>query len=93
MTHVMVTASLLLMTAGSLFLSFTFWIQFGVLGVFLGPLKTWSYIFYSLMFWLAWRTKPEVLASLHRDFSGQSYKKDEDIEVASTTETVTHLLE
>ena len=91
--HVSITASLLLMTTGALILSLTFWMQFGVLGFFLGPLKTWSYFFYSLMFWLAWRTKPEVLASLHRDFSGQSYKKDEDIEVASTTETVTHLLE
>ena len=95
LTHAMVTASLLLMTAGSLFLSFTFWIQFGVLGIFLGPLKTWSYIFYSLMFWLAWRTKPEFLTSLHRDLSGQGYKKDEDleIEVGSTTGTVTQLLE
>ena len=95
LAHFSVTASLLLMTAGSLFLSFTFWIQFGVLGIFLGPLKTWSYIFYSLMFWLAWRTKPEFLTSLHRDLNGQGYKKDEDlkIEEGSTTGTVAQLLE
>lgn len=94
LSHVSVTASLLLMTAGSLFLSFTFWVQFGVLGIFLGPLKTWSYIFYSLMFWSAWRTKPEFLTSLHRYISGQGYKKDEDeIEEGSITETVTQLLE
>lgn len=95
LAHFSVTASLLLMTAGSLFLSFTFWIQFGVLGIFLGPLKTWSYIFYSLMFWLAWRTKPEFLTSLHRDLNGQGYKKDEDLEIeeGSTTGTVAQLLE
>ena len=95
LAHVSVTASLLLMTAGSLFLSFTFWIQFGVLGIFLGPLKTWSYIFYSFMFWLAWRTKPEFLTSLHRDLNGQGYKKDEDLEIeeGSTTGTVAQLLE
>ena len=95
LAHFSVTASLLLMTAGSLFLSFTFWIQFGVLGIFLGPLKTWSYIFYSLMFWLAWRTKPEFLTSLHRDLNGQGYKKDEDLEIeeGSTAGTVAQLLE
>ena len=95
LAHVSVTASLLLMTAGSLFLSFTFWIQFGVLGIFLGPLKTWSYIFYSFMFWLAWRTKPEFLTSLHRDLNGQGYKKNEDLEIeeGSTTGTVAQLLE
>lgn len=94
LAHVSVMASLLLMTAGSLFLSLTFWVQFGVLGIFLGPLKTWSYIFYSLMFWLAWRTKPEFLTSLHRYINGQGYKKDEDlkIEEGSITGTVTQLL-
>merc|ERR1719220_3269450 len=42
----------------SVFLSLSFWMHFGALGFFFGPLKTWSYVFYGAMIWLA-ATLPE----------------------------------
>merc|ERR1712142_616115 len=33
----------------SIFMSLTFWLQFGIFGFVLGPLKTWSYFFYAAM--------------------------------------------
>ena len=56
--HAVAGVLLLMGLATSLFFSLTFWLSFGVLGFFLGPLKTWSYVFYSAMFWLA-ATLPE----------------------------------
>ena len=46
--------------------SITFWMEYGVLGFILGPLKTWSYVFYSVMFLLAWRTGDKHLAEGYR---------------------------
>jgi hypothetical protein len=56
--HLAAGLLLLLGLAGALFLSLTFWLQFGFMGFFLGPLKTWSYVFYGLMVWVA-ATLPE----------------------------------
>ena len=54
---------LLLVTGLSLLTSLTFWLQYGVMGVLLGPLKTWSYVFYGVMMVLAWRAGKRHLAS------------------------------
>ena len=64
--HIVITTLLLLMTAFSLFTSVTFWLEYGVLGFILGPLKTWSYVFYCVMFLLAWRTGDRHLAEGYR---------------------------
>jgi len=52
--HVSFCGCLLFVVMFSIYFSITFWLQFGIMGFVLGPLKTWSYIFYSAMFWLAW---------------------------------------
>ena len=52
--HALAALALLLATAVSVFFSLSFWLQFGVLGFLLCPLKTWSYVFYPLLFYLAW---------------------------------------
>ena len=57
---------LLIVTAFSLLTSLNFWCQYGVLGFLLGPLKTWSHLFYCLIFLLAWRTGDNHLAQGYR---------------------------
>ena len=57
---------LIIVTAFSVLTSLNFWLQYGVLGVLLGPLKTWSYVFYCLVFLLAWRTGDTHLARGYR---------------------------
>merc|ERR1712141_734479 len=64
--HIVMSTLLLIMTVFSLLTSITFWMEYGVLGFILGPLKTWSYVFYSVMFLLAWRTGDKHLAEGYR---------------------------
>ena len=64
--HIVMSTLLLIMTVSSLLTSITFWMEYGVLGFILGPLKTWSYVFYSVMFLLAWRTGDKHLAEGYR---------------------------
>jgi len=58
LSHALAALALLLATAVSVFFSLSFWLHFGALGFFLGPLKTWSYVFYPLLFYLAWTLPP-----------------------------------
>ena len=82
--HVAISVSLLLMMAFSVFLSLSFWNQFGSLGFLLGPLKTWSYVFYSAMFWLAWRSSADRLAAVHRVLTKEKEKnEDEDVSTSA----------
>ena len=84
MRHVAISVSLLLMMAFSVFLSLSFWHQFGSLGFLLGPLKTWSYVFYSAMFWLAWRSSADRLAAVHRVLTKEKEKiEDEDVSTSA----------
>ena len=84
MRHVAISVSLLLMMAFSVFLSLSFWNQFGSLGFLLGPLKTWSYVFYSAMFWLAWRSSADRLAAVHRVLTKEKEKnEDEDVSTSA----------
>ena len=78
--HILHGVLLILMMSGSIFLSITFWLQHGVLGFFLGPLKTWSYVFYSVMFVLAWKTKTEIFTNYIRVISRESKEKKNDDE-------------
>ena len=64
--HIIIFTLLVTMTVLSLLTSITFWMEYGVLGFILGPLKTWSYVFYCLMFLLAWRTGDQHLAEGYR---------------------------
>ena len=84
MRHVAISVSLLLMMAFSVFLSLSFWHQFGSLGFLLGPLKTWSYVFYSAMFWLAWRSSADRMAAVHRVLTKEKEKnEDEDVSTSA----------
>ena len=61
--HILITVLLLVVMGLNFYLSLNLWRQFGVSGFLVGPLKTWSYVFYAVMFWLAWRsTKAEITA-------------------------------
>ena len=65
--------------AASVYLSLTFWMHFGALGFFFGPLKTWSYIFYGAMIWVA-LTLPENLCRQYMDNNGIRKKIDTEDE-------------
>ena len=77
--HIVVSSLLLLMTAFSVLTSVTFWMEYGVLGFILGPLKTWSYVFYCVMMILAWRTgELQLTQGYRRVISNNSDKKNDD---------------
>merc|ERR550517_1666441 len=80
LSHILVGLLLLLMTVLSLVTSITFWMEYGVLGFILGPLKTWSYVFYCVMMILAWRTGEVQLTQGFRRvvLSNNNDKKNDD---------------
>jgi len=87
---------LVFVLAGSIFLSITFWLQFGVLGIFLGPLKTWSYLFYGVMCVLAWRVPALHCRQFNTLFSNLSPEKksddaeeDERLSLRGSTDVIT----
>ena len=47
--HCLAALLLFLATALSIFFAISLWLQGGAMGFFLGPLKTWSFIFYTAM--------------------------------------------
>ena len=63
--------------------SVTFWLQFGVLGFIFGPLKTWSYLFYTVMMILAWRSPADTFSRYNRAICDQN-KKQEDVETQNS---------
>lgn len=63
----------------SVFLSLSFWMHFGALGFFFGPLKTWSYVFYGAMIWLA-ATLPEDNCIDYMKLVNNGYQKKVDTE-------------
>eukprot|EP00092_Neocalanus_flemingeri_P003554 GFUD01003812.1.p1 GENE.GFUD01003812.1~~GFUD01003812.1.p1 ORF type:complete len:658 (-),score=161.85 GFUD01003812.1:147-2120(-) len=81
--HLSFLGCLLFAVIISIYLSITFWLQFGIMGFVLGPLKTWSYIFYTAMFWLAWtlpRDHCQVFNSLvHKEDRGKKTDDNGDI--------------
>ena len=87
--HILMATLLLVMTACSLLLSVTFWLQYGVLGFILGPLKTWSYVFYSVMFLLAWRTGDKHLTEgYRRSIIMEAREKKNDDETPDVTSSM-----
>ena len=80
LSHILVGLLLLLMTVLSLVTSITFWMEYGVLGFILGPLKTWSYVFYCVMMIVAWRTGEQQLSQGYRRvvISDDNDKKNDD---------------
>jgi len=65
--------------SASIFFSLSFWMHFGVLGFFFGPLKTWSYVFYGAMIWLA-ATLPENSCIEYMRLTNNGYQKKVDTE-------------
>lgn len=77
-THVSFLAYLLLVLVASIYFSLTFWFQFGIIGFVLGPLKTWSYIFYGVMFWLAWTVPRDHCQIFNSLFNQEDLEKKSD---------------
>jgi len=72
----------------SIFFSLTFWLQFGILGFVLGPLKTWSYFFYAVMIWLAWTVPKDHCQGFNSVFNQHDLeKKTDDNEDTSESES------
>jgi len=81
LSNILALALLCIALASSIYFSFTFWMQFGALGFFLGPLKTWSYVFYGAMFWIA-ATLPanNCIKYMQLSMNNDSYQKKMDNE-------------
>jgi len=79
--HTSCVGALIVVLVFSIFLSLTFWLQFGILGFLVGPLKTWSYIFYAAMLWRAW-TVPKDHCLVFNILFNQPHldKKTDDLE-------------
>jgi len=75
---------LLCFVCGSIFFSITFWQSFGVLGFFLGPLKTWSYLFYGGMLWVAATLPEEACTKFVRIMKEKHWEKKTDGDPEST---------
>ena len=69
--------------AASIYFSLTFWMDFGALGFFFGPLKTWSYVFYGAMIWLA-ATLPENICIEYMELVNNGYQKKVDADTSLT---------
>eukprot|EP00090_Calanus_glacialis_P002371 TRINITY_DN11760_c0_g1_i1.p1 TRINITY_DN11760_c0_g1~~TRINITY_DN11760_c0_g1_i1.p1 ORF type:complete len:657 (+),score=188.57 TRINITY_DN11760_c0_g1_i1:41-2011(+) len=76
--HVSFLGGLLFVLIVSIYFSITFWLQFGIIGFVLGPLKTWSYIFYAAMFWVAWTVPRDHCQVFNSLFNQQDYEKKTD---------------
>ncbi|XP_023338956.1 transmembrane protein 62-like [Eurytemora carolleeae] len=75
--HCSVFSILLVAGALSILFSISFWLQFGPLGFFVGPLCTWSYPLYGLMIFLSFRVEvPSKYSGLYLTDPG---KKTDDI--------------
>lgn len=88
--HVSYFGCLLFVLFVSIFFSITFWLQFGIIGFVFGPLKTWSYIFYGAMFWLAWtvpRDHCQVFNSVFNQHDRLEKKLDGNADI-SCNETI-----
>jgi len=77
-THVSFLGVLLFALLASIYFSLTFWFQFGIIGFVLGPLKTWSYIFYGVMFWLAWTVPRDHCQIFNSLFNQEDLEKKTD---------------
>ena len=79
---------LLSVLAFCIYCSLFFWFEFGVLGFFVGPLRTWSFIFYGCLFAVAWRVPKEscvkVLTVLNQAEKYQS-TEEESLSVNAVT--------
>jgi len=78
--HLACALGVVTMLAFSILLGVTFWSQFGALGIVFGPLKTWSYVFYGVMFFLAWRMGAEQFIKFNQIINDRKDKKNEDEE-------------
>ena len=79
LSNILAVAFLCIALAASIFFSLSFWMHFGALGFFFGPLKTWSYIFYGAMIWLA-ATLPENSCIEYMELTNSGYQKKVDTE-------------
>ena len=81
-SHALAAALLVLGMAANVYFSLSFWQQFGVLGVVVGPLRTWSHVFYTVMVAVAASLPREVVGRLEaaRRAGGQK-KTDGDVAV------------
>ena len=79
LSNILAVAFLCIALAASIFFSLSFWMHFGALGFFFGPLKTWSYIFYGAMIWLA-ATLPENSCIEYIELTNSGYQKKVDTE-------------
>ena len=79
LSNIVALVSLLANLAASIYFSLSFWMEFGALGFFFGPLKTWSYVFYGAMIWMA-ATLPENSCIEYMKLTNNGYleKKDTD---------------
>ena len=79
LSNILALVFFLVYLAASIFFSLTFWMHFGALGFFFGPLKTWSYVFYGAMIWLA-ATLPEDSCIEYMRLTNNGYQKKVDVD-------------
>jgi len=84
--HVAFLGGFIFVLVSSIFFSLTFWLQFGILGFMIGPLKTWSYIFYAAMFWLAWTVPKDHCLGFNSIFNQDYLDKKTDDSLEDTLE-------
>jgi len=71
-----------------LFLALTFWIQFGALGFFASPLRTWGLALYGLSIVCSFRAKiPNIATGLYLDDRGKKEDDEERTSQSSANET------
>lgn len=93
--HITFLSSYIFVIAIAIFFSITFWLQFGIIGFILGPLKTWSYIFYAVMFWIAWKVPPSHCHTYNTHFNHEAMHKkidEENLNKDGSEENIQHLL-